>query len=195
MFKIKRKADASIKKYKARLVAKGFKQKYGIDYTETFSPVVKYVTLRMVVAITKFFNWPLDQLDVVTAFLYGVMKEQVYCAVPEGVELDGNFNCLELVKAIYGLKQASRVWNETFDEFVRSIDFEVSAYDPCLYIKIVHGHCVLLLVYVDDVLVTGSSTELITHTKNNLKTRFEMTDVASVPSCWALNWSRTLTIV
>ena len=176
VFKIKRKADASIEKYKARLVAKGFKQKYGIDYTETFSPVVKYVTLRMVVAITKFFNWPLDQLDVVTAFLYGVMKEQVYCAVPEGVELDGNFNCLELVKAIYGLKQASRVWNETFDEFVRSIDFEVSAYDPCLYIKIVHGHCVLLLVYVDDVLVTGSSTELITHTKNNLKTRFEMTD-------------------
>ncbi|CAH0473815.1 unnamed protein product [Peronospora belbahrii] len=137
VFKIKQKADASIEKYKARLVAKGFKQKYGIDYTETFSPVVKYVTLRMVVAITKYFGWPLDQLDVVTAFLYGVMKETVYCAVPEGVELDGDFNCLELVKAIYGLKQASRVWNETFDEFVCSIDFQVSAYDPCLYIKIV----------------------------------------------------------
>ena len=112
----------------------------------------------------------------VTAFLYDVMKEQVYCAVPEGVELDGDFNCLELLKAIYGLKQAARVWNETFDEFVRSIDFEVSAYDPCLYIKIVDGHCVLLLVYVDSVLVTGSSTELSTHTKNNLKTKFEMTD-------------------
>ncbi|CAI5732010.1 unnamed protein product [Peronospora farinosa] len=130
----------------------------------------------MVVAITKFFNWPLDQLDVVTAFLYGVMKAQVYCAVLEGVELDGDFNCLELVKTIYGLKQASRVWNETFDEFVRSIDFEASAYDPCLYIKIADGHCVLLLVYVDDVLVTGSSTELIARTKSDLKTRFEMTD-------------------
>ena len=152
----------------------GLKQKYGIDYTETFSPVVKYVTLRMVVAITKYFNWPLDQLDVVTAFLYGVMKETVYCAVPEGVELDEDFNCLELVKAIYGLKQASRVWNETFDEFVRSIGFQASAYDPCLYIKIVDGHCILLLVYVDDVLVTGSSTELIARTKCDLKTRFEM---------------------
>uniref|UniRef100_A0AAV1TWD3 Reverse transcriptase Ty1/copia-type domain-containing protein n=1 Tax=Peronospora matthiolae TaxID=2874970 RepID=A0AAV1TWD3_9STRA len=155
VFKIKRKADGSVEKYKARLVAKGFKQKYGIDYTETFSPVVKYVTLRMVIAITKYFDWPLDQLDVVTAFLYGVMKEKVYCVIPEGVEMDGDFDCLELVKAIYGLKQASRVWNETFDEFVCSIGFEASAFDPCLYIKVVDGHCVLVLVYVDDVLVTG----------------------------------------
>ncbi|KAG4036606.1 hypothetical protein PC123_g27825 [Phytophthora cactorum] len=176
VFKIKRKADGSIEKYKARLVAKGFKQKYGIDYTETFSPVVKYVTLRMVIAIAKYFGWPLDQLDVVTAFLYGIMKEQVFCIVPEGVELDGNFDCLELVKAIYGLKQASRVWNETFDEFVCSIGFQVSAFDPCLYIKVVDGHCVLVLVYVDDVLITGSSPELIARTKTDLKTRFEMTD-------------------
>ena len=77
----------------------------------------------MVIAITKYSSWPLDQLDVVTAFLYGVMKEKVYCTVPEGVELDDNFDCLELVKAIYGLKQASRVWNETFDSFVCSIGF------------------------------------------------------------------------
>ncbi|KAG2852515.1 Retrovirus-related Pol polyprotein from transposon TNT 1-94 [Phytophthora cactorum] len=149
VFKIKRKADGSIEKYKARLVAKGFKQKYGMDYTETFSPVVKYVTLRM---------------------------EVVYCVVPEGVELEGDFDCLELVKAIYGLKQASRVWNETFDELVCSIGFQVSAFDPCLYIKVVEGHCVFVLVYVDDVLITGSSPELISRTKNDLKTRFEMTD-------------------
>ena len=176
VFKIKRKADGSIEKYKARLVAKGFRQKYGIDYTETFSPVVKYATLRIVVAITKHFGWPLDQLDVVTAFLYGVMKEKVFCAIPEGVKMDGDFDCFELVKAIYGLKQASRVWNETFDEFIRSIGFHASGFDPCLYIMTTEGHCVLVLVYVDDVLVTGSSLELIARTKNDLKTRFEMTD-------------------
>uniref|UniRef100_A0AAV1TF55 Integrase catalytic domain-containing protein n=1 Tax=Peronospora matthiolae TaxID=2874970 RepID=A0AAV1TF55_9STRA len=118
VFKIKRKADESIDKYKARLVAKGLEQQYGMDYTETFSPVVKYVTLRMVIAVAKYFGWTIDQLDVVTAFLYGVMKEQVFCVIPEGVEIKGFFDCLELVKAIYGLKQASRVWNETFDEFV-----------------------------------------------------------------------------
>uniref|UniRef100_A0AAV1U369 Integrase catalytic domain-containing protein n=1 Tax=Peronospora matthiolae TaxID=2874970 RepID=A0AAV1U369_9STRA len=176
VFKIKRKADGSIEKYKARLVAKGFRQKYGIDYTETFSPVVKYVTLRMVIAITKHFGWPLDQLDVVTAFLYGVMKEKVFCAVPEGVKMEGDFDCLELIKVIYGLKQASRVWNETFDEFIRSIGFQASGFDPCLYIMTSEGHCVFVLVYVDDVLVTGSSLEMIVRTKNDLKTRFEMTD-------------------
>ena len=176
VFKIKRKADGSIEKYKTRLVAKGFRQKYGIDYTETFSPVVIYVTLRMVIAIAKHFGWPLDQLDVVTAFLYGVMKEKVFCAVPEGVKMDGDFDCLELIKAIYGLKQASRVWNETFDEFIRSIGFQVSGFDPCLYIMTSEGHCLFVLVYVDDVLVTGSSLEMIARTKNDLKTRFEMTD-------------------
>ncbi|KAF1322206.1 Integrase catalytic core protein, partial [Globisporangium splendens] len=176
VFKIKRNADGSIDKYKARLVAKGFKQKYGIDYTETFAPVVKYVTLRMVIGLAKLFGWPVDQLDVVTAFLYGQMKEVVYILIPEGMEVEGDFDCLELLKSIYGLKQASRVWNETFDEYVRSTGFEVSKFDPCLYTKCVDGHCVLILVYVDDVIVTGSSVELIAEVKTQLKRRFEMTD-------------------
>ena len=120
-------------------MAKGFKQKYGVDYTETFSPFVKYVTLRMVISLTKYFGWSLDQLDVVTAFLYGVMREVMYCAVPEGVELNEGHNCLKLLKAIYVLEKASRVWNETFDEFVCSIGFQVSDFDPCLYIKVETG--------------------------------------------------------
>ena len=115
-------------------------------------------------------------VDVVTAFLYGGMKKVVYYVASEGVELDKYFDCLELFKAIYGLKQASHVWNGTFDEFVCLIGFQVSAFDPCLYIKNIEGHCVLLLVYVDDVLVTGSSTELIARTKTALKVRFEMSD-------------------
>uniref|UniRef100_A0AAV1U0S8 Reverse transcriptase Ty1/copia-type domain-containing protein n=1 Tax=Peronospora matthiolae TaxID=2874970 RepID=A0AAV1U0S8_9STRA len=104
------------------------------------------------------------------------MKEHVFCVIPEGVKLEGSFDCLELVKAIYGLKQALRVWNETFDEFMCAIGFQASSLDPFLYIKIVEGQCVLLLVYVDDVLITGSSCELIARTKTDLKTRFEMTD-------------------
>ena len=85
------------------------------------------------------------------------------------MQLEGNFDCLELMKAIYGLKQASRVRNETFDEFARSIGCQVSAFDPCLYIMTVEGHCVLVLVYVDDVLLTGSLLEMIARTKNDLK--------------------------
>uniref|UniRef100_A0AAV1TRR0 Reverse transcriptase Ty1/copia-type domain-containing protein n=1 Tax=Peronospora matthiolae TaxID=2874970 RepID=A0AAV1TRR0_9STRA len=130
----------------------------------------------MVIAISKHFGWLIDQHDVVTAFLYSFMKEQVLCVIPEGVELDSKFDCLELVKSICGLKQASRVWNATFDEFVYSIGFQVSDFDPCLYINTLVGHRVFVLVYVDDVLMTGSSLELIARTKNDLKTRFEMTD-------------------
>ncbi|GMF61332.1 unnamed protein product [Phytophthora fragariaefolia] len=166
VFTIKRNADGSIDKYKARLVAKGFVQKYGIDYTETYLAVVKYVTLRIIIAIAKYFGWPIDQLDVVTAFPYGLMKEKVFCSVPEGVELDDGFDCVELLKEIYGLKQASRVWNETLNEYVPSIGFQVSSYDPCLYIKVIDGECVLLLVYVDDVLETGSSADLIAEVKH-----------------------------
>uniref|UniRef100_A0AAV1TT82 Reverse transcriptase Ty1/copia-type domain-containing protein n=1 Tax=Peronospora matthiolae TaxID=2874970 RepID=A0AAV1TT82_9STRA len=88
------------------------------------------------------------------------MKEKVFCAIPEGVEVDEDFDCSELVKAIYGLKQASRVWNETFHEFVCSTGFPVSDFDPCLYLKI----------------TSGDSTELIMRTKSDLKARFEMTD-------------------
>ncbi|OWZ14846.1 Copia protein [Phytophthora megakarya] len=171
---VKRNADGSIKKYKGRLVAKVFMQLYGIDYTETFAPVVKYVTLRMIIAPAKYFGWPIDQLDVVIGFLYGLRKEKVLCSVLEGVELDDGFDCVELLKAIYGLKQASRVWNETFDEYVLSIGF--SSYDPCLYVKVVDGECVLQLIYVDDVLVTESSTGLIDEVMRQLKSRFVMAD-------------------
>ncbi|KAF1333661.1 Integrase catalytic core protein, partial [Globisporangium splendens] len=104
------------------------------------------------------------------------MKEVVFILVPEGMEIDSDHDCLELLKSIYGLKQASRVWNETFDEFVRSIGFAVSDFNPCLYLKVVDDQCALLLVYVDDVIVTGSSVEIIAQVKQQLKQRFEMTD-------------------
>ena len=79
------------------------------------------------------------------------MKEQVFCSVPEGVEIDSEFDCLDLIKAIYSLKQASRVWNETSDELICSIGFQVSACDSCQYTKTIDGHCVLILLYADNV--------------------------------------------
>lgn len=79
-------------------MAKGFKQKYGVDYTKTFFPMDKYVTLRMMIAVEKYFDSTMDQLDVITAFLYGKLKENLFCEVPEGVEVDEGFDCFELVK-------------------------------------------------------------------------------------------------
>ena len=105
-----------------------------------FSPVVKNVTVRMVIALIKYLSWPAGQFDVVTTSLGGILKEVVKCVAPEEVELDQDFDCLELVEAIYGLKQASRVWNDTSAEFLCLIGFQVSAFDPCFYMNFIEGY-------------------------------------------------------
>ena len=115
VYKIKRGSDGSIARYKARLVAKGFLQQYGLDYGETFSPVVKPATVRIVLALVVQNRWSLKQLDVSNAFLHGVLQEEVFMSQPQGyVDPDHlNYVC-KLHKAIYGLKQAPRAWFGSF---------------------------------------------------------------------------------
>jgi histone deacetylase 1/2 len=135
VYKIKRKADGTIDRYKARLVAKGFKQRYGIDYEDTFSPVVKAATIRLVLSVAVSQGWHLRQLDVQNAFLHGVLEEEVFMRQPPGYENKSMpHHVCKLDKALYGLKQAPRAWYSRLSQKLQDLGFKSSKADTYVYI-------------------------------------------------------------
>ena len=136
VFKVKTNADGTIERHKARLVAKGFTQTAGADFEETFSPVVKYTSIRTLCAIVNELDLELHQMDVSTAFLNGDLQEEIFMKQPEGYVKQGQENLVcKLNKSLYGLKQASRCWYETFDHFLKESGYKQCTADSCLYFK------------------------------------------------------------
>lgn len=158
VFRVKTKADGSLDKLKARLVARGFEQLAGVDFHETFSPVVKFTTLRFMFALAATRGWEIQQLDVNNSFLNGDLEETIYMTQPKGFEdpEHPHYVC-KLLKSIYGLKQAPRAWYEKLKKCLLQLGFQRSTSDFSLFYKTTDGALLLILVYVDDILITGDS--------------------------------------
>ncbi|GJP71307.1 hypothetical protein CLOP_g2150 [Closterium sp. NIES-67] len=154
------------------LVAKGFQQKEKEDYKEVFAPTAKSPTLRVLLAVAAVRKWKVKQMDIVTAFLYGIVEEEVYMVQPPGYE-DGTGRVCKLNKAIYGLKQAPRCWYNRLASALEGIGFRASACDESLFLMGEGESLVLLLVYVDDILLFSSSDKEIDGVQRKLTEQFK----------------------
>lgn len=181
VYKVKHKTDGSVERCKARLVARGFSQQQGFDYEETFSPVAKLTTVRILLAIAVHNGWPLYQMDVDNAFLYGTLDHVLYMTQPKGFESKShpNYVC-RLKKALYGLKQSPRSWFGKMGEFLTHNGFVSSNSDASLFVKSCGSQVAVVLVYVDDLIITGNCEVEINQFKVNLCTRFHMKDLGKL---------------
>ncbi|GJX26545.1 zinc finger, CCHC-type containing protein [Tanacetum coccineum] len=179
IFKRKLKVNGTVEKFKARLVIQGFKQKSGIDYFDTYTPVARISTIRLLITITSIHNLIIHQMDVKTTFLNGELDEEVYMNQPQGLIMPGNENKVcKLIKSLYGLKQAPKQWHQKFDEVVLSNGYLLNQADKCVYSKFdKSGKGVIICLYVDDMLIFGTDQVQVDLTKEFLSSRFSMKDM------------------
>jgi hypothetical protein len=178
VYRIKRKADGSVDRYKARLVAEGFHQQEGIDFWETYSPVIKPITIRTVLSLAISSEWAIKQVDISNAFLHGHLHETVYMSQPAGfVHPQFPTSVCLLKKALYGLKQALRAWFSRLSTRLLELGFTASKADPSLFIFVSAGTHLFALVYVDDIIFTGSSLTAIDALLRSLALDFPIKDL------------------
>lgn len=188
----KRKYDAdNVVTYRARLVAKGFSQKYGVDFNETFAPVVRHSSLRLLIALSVKLDLIIYHFDVKTAFLNGILKENVYMEQPVGFE-NVTGKVLKLNKAVYGLKQASRAWNERIDIFLTEHGYKKSEIEPCIYFNCSGDIYTIIALYVDDFFVFSNDKNNVSILKSQLSSEFKIKDLGEARKCLGMNITRDL---
>ncbi|KAM1767569.1 hypothetical protein ACFX12_045643 [Malus domestica] len=161
VYTVKYKADGMVDRFKARLVAKRYTQKYGIDYTDTFAPVAKINTVRVLLSLAANFNWPLHQFDVKNAFLHEDLIEEIYMELPPGSNVPDMHRkkVCRLQKSLHRLKQSPRTWFGRFTKSMRAFGYKKSNCDHMLFLKCQNGKLTALIVYVDDMVVTGNDSD------------------------------------
>lgn len=168
-------------RYKARLVACGYAQLFGVDFLDTYAPVVKHYSIRLVLALVAQKDLHMIQLDIKTAFLYGELEEELYLAQPEGYKIPGKEDWVcRLRKPLYGLKQASRCWYRKFNDAILQLGFVQCLHDSCVYYRIIpEKEYTIMVIYVDDGLICSSNPNVLTEIVDFLKTHFK---VRSLPA-------------
>ncbi|KAL0293767.1 UNVERIFIED_CONTAM: Retrovirus-related Pol polyprotein from transposon RE1 [Sesamum angustifolium] len=194
VLKLKLNPDESIADHREHLIIcslKGYNQIEGIDYFDSFSPVAKSVTVRVFMALAVAKGWPLLQLDVNNAFLHGHLDEEVYMLPPEGYMIQTPGQVCKLKRSLYGLKQASRQWNIELTVKLQEFGFVQCPHDHCLFLKITSTCFVALLVYVDDILLSGNSKTEIAAIKSHLDTLFTIKDLGHAKYFLGLELARS----
>ena len=180
VFKRKIASDGSIERYKARFVAKGCSQKYGEDYDEIFCPVVRFESVRTVIALAVQKGLKLYHMDVTSAFLNGTLTNEVYMKQPEGYVVKGKEHLVcKLKKSIYGLKQSPRCWNYSLDESLKKLGFVQTPGDPCIYVSS-EGDPVVIAVYVDDIILACKSDKKRLEVHNFLERQYKLKDLGEL---------------
>ena len=180
IFKLKRTTEGVVNKLKARIVARGFQQKEGIDYNEIFAPVDKWSTILLILALAAKHNWPLHQMDVISAFLNGTINEDILMEIREGFPSAGDdTKVCQIKRALYGLKQLLKAWYDRINSWLQEHGFIRSECDSNLYFTNKNGKTTILLLYVDDLIIIGNDTENIKNLKSKLHEDFEMTDLGA----------------
>ncbi|CAH9056431.1 unnamed protein product [Cuscuta europaea] len=177
VYKIKYKSDGSVERYKARLVVCGNRQVQGIDYNETFAPVAKMVTVRTILAVAASCHWELHQMDVDNAFLHGDLHEEVYMHLPPGYSASSPGKVCRLLRSLYGLRQAPRCWFSKLSTSLRGYGFTQSHADYSLFTLRRDRRIMCVLIYVDDLLITGNDRDMIKQFKTYLAETFPVKDL------------------
>ena len=175
VFSRKYDAQGNVTRYRARLCPKGFTQVPGVDFTDVFAPVLRYTTLRTLMALKAVKKYHMKQVDVINAFLNGSLDEELFLELPEGVEINKQHgDCFLLLKAMNGLKQAARAWYKKLDKCLTRLGFKQSESDPSLYVQREEQNVIFALVYVDDILFIGSHEDRIEQTVKQLQEHFQI---------------------
>ncbi|KAL0556203.1 hypothetical protein IC582_004713 [Cucumis melo] len=188
----KLKLDGSVDKYKARLVAKGFRQRKNINFFDTFSPVTRITSIRVLISISALNNLLIHQMDVKTVFLNGDLEEEIYMEQPECFIVHGQeFKVYKLDKSLYGLQQAPKQRHEKFDKLFMSKGFKVNESDKCMYYKTKGRLCIIICLYVDDMLSFVSNLHVINDVKSMLSVNFDMKDLGEADIILGIKITRT----